>query len=267
MKKVISFSLWGKNSFYVIGAILNADIAEKEWPDWICRYYIAPSVPRAAVQELANRKNTEIFMTEEEEGWNGTFWRFYACSDPTVDVVIFRDTDSRLSIRDKAAVEQWLNSGKKVHIMRDHCEHGWPICAGTWGCRDKVLLNMIDLIQEYPKQIDNKHGNEQRFLSQRIYPNIVNDAYIHDDWFLGAYIHEFKHPFPIPRLRGDGWWNNKFPDWHSGTEHDIENYPSPCALFCPSCKTFHDNEYIGKQRYINSKDKEKYSHVLSECQQ
>jgi len=45
MKKVISFSLWGDNQNYVIGAVLNADVAKEEWPDWICRFYIAPTVP------------------------------------------------------------------------------------------------------------------------------------------------------------------------------------------------------------------------------
>ena len=62
MKKVISFSLWGNNSFYVIGAILNADIAETEWPDWICRFYVAPSVPISAILELQSRKNVEIIL-------------------------------------------------------------------------------------------------------------------------------------------------------------------------------------------------------------
>ena len=36
MNKVISISLWGDNIAYTMGSILNAEIAEKEWPDWIC---------------------------------------------------------------------------------------------------------------------------------------------------------------------------------------------------------------------------------------
>ena len=266
MKKVISFSLWGKKIGYILGGILNADIAEKEWEGWTCRYYVAPSVPKAAIKELASRKNTEIFMMQEDEGWNGMFWRFYPCSDPTVDVMISRDSDSRLSIRDKAAVDEWLNSNKKFHILRDCCQHGWPICGGAWGARDGVISDMVDLIQEYPKHLDNNHGIDQKFLAQMIYPRVVHESYVHDDWFPHMYRHETKHPFPIQRLRGEGWWNTKFPEWHSGTEHDTENYPNPCVLFCPSCKIYHDNEYIGKQRYVNNQAKQKYSYIISECE-
>ena len=249
MKKIISFSLWGKRTQYILGGILNADIAEKEWPDWICRYYIAPSVPKSAIKELTKRKNTEVFIMDEDVSWNGMFWRFYPASDPSVDVMISRDADSRISIRDKAAVDEWLNSDKDFHILRDCCQHGWPICGGAWGCRNGVIPEMIDLIQKYSrKEIDNNHGIDQKFLQSEIYPRIIHKAYVHDDWFLGAYTHEIKHPFPIPRLRGEGWWNTKFPEWHSGIEDDKQNYPNPCALFCPACNTYHDNDYIGKFR-------------------
>ena len=274
MKKVISFSMWGKNPFYIIGGILNADIAQKEWDGWICRYYVAPTVPKAAVKELAGRKNTEIFMMDEDVSWNGMFWRFYPASDPTVDVMISRDTDSRLSVRDKAAVDQWLASDKDFHILRDCCQHGWPICGGAWGCRNGVISEMVDLIDEYPrKNIDNNHGIDQKFLGSEIYPRVINNTYVHDDWFAGMYRNETKHAFPIPRLRGDGWWNTKFPEWHSGIENNQEKYPhwfgagmpGHCYLRCPACGVQHDNDYIGKLRYVTEQEKQTYIHVLNEC--
>lgn len=275
MKKVISFSMWGKNPFYIMGGILNADIAEKEWEGWTCRYYVAPTVPKIAIKELTGRKNTEVFMMDEDVSWNGMFWRFYPASDPSVDVMISRDTDSRLSIRDKAAVDEWLNSDKDFHILRDCCQHGWPICGGAWGCRNGVITEMMDLIQEYPrKEIDNNHGIDQKFLRSEIYPRIIDKAYVHDDWFGNMYRNEIKHPFPIPRLRGQGWWNIKFPEWHSGIENDPIKYPhwfgengkGHCHLnCCSSCGIFHDNEYIGKQRYITEIDKQKYINIFNEC--
>ena len=36
-KKIISFSLWGNNAVYVLNALVNADLALKIYPDWICR--------------------------------------------------------------------------------------------------------------------------------------------------------------------------------------------------------------------------------------
>ena len=40
MKKVISFSLWGNNPTYNIGAIKNAELAKEFYPDFECWFYI-----------------------------------------------------------------------------------------------------------------------------------------------------------------------------------------------------------------------------------
>ena len=41
-------------------------------------------------------------------------------NDDTVDRYIIRDVDSRLNIRERFAVEEWINSDKQFHLMRDH---------------------------------------------------------------------------------------------------------------------------------------------------
>ena len=47
--------------------------------------------------------------------------------DAGVDVFISRDADSVLSKRESAAVQDWLRSGKTLHVMHDHHQHGAPI--------------------------------------------------------------------------------------------------------------------------------------------
>ena len=42
-KKVISFSLWGNEPRYCMGAIKNAKIAQKIFKDWTCRFYVSNS--------------------------------------------------------------------------------------------------------------------------------------------------------------------------------------------------------------------------------
>jgi protein O-GlcNAc transferase len=181
MKKVISFSLWGSNPKYTIGAIKNADKALEIYPDWICRYYLGRTVPIQVVEELIKRKNTEIFIMNEEGNWTGMFWRFLAADDPNVDVMISRDTDSRVSLREKAAVEDWLNSDKDFHIIRDHPYHLIEILGGMWGARNHVLTGISKAINQYQKgdfwQVD------QNFLKQIVYPKIKNLAKVHDDFF------------------------------------------------------------------------------------
>jgi len=117
-----------------------------------------------------------------------------AASDPTVEIMISRDTDSRLNLREKAAVDEWLSGDKNFHIMRDHPAHDATIMAGMWGVRNRLLFNMVDLINQYPTgdfwQID------QNFLRDRIYPGIRAHACVHDEFFE-------KKPFPIQREGGN----------------------------------------------------------------
>lgn len=193
MKKIISFSLWGENPKYTIGALRNAELANDIYPDWVCRFYIGKSVPKNIIDELNKMKNTEIIFMDEQGDWTGMFWRFYACEDS--DVMISRDTDSRLSMREKYAVDEWLNSDKDFHIMRDHPYHRTEILGGMWGCRNGILKDIKNLINEYSKgdfwQID------QNFLREKIYPIIKNNSLIHDS-FLS--FEKQKKQFPTERI-------------------------------------------------------------------
>ncbi len=194
MKKVICFSMWGDNPKYTVGGVENADLALDIYPDWVCRYYVGKSVPDSIINELKVRPNTEVLIMNEEGNWEGMFWRFYAASDPSVDVMMSRDTDSRVDEREKLAVDEWLASDKDFHIMRDHPLHYAPILGGMWGVRNRLLFNIYDLIKEYTKgdywQVD------QNFLRDIIYPRVVDNAFAHDEFFnaFGP-----THPFPHKR--------------------------------------------------------------------
>ena len=50
-------------------------------------------------------------------------WRFETIDDPDVEINMSRDTDTRILLREKLAVDEWLASGKTFHIMRDHPHH------------------------------------------------------------------------------------------------------------------------------------------------
>jgi hypothetical protein len=178
MKKVISFSLWGDNPKYTVGALRNAELAATIYRDWICRFYCGKSVPENITLQLKSHKNVEVVDMDEQGDWTGMFWRFYACEDS--DVMISRDTDSRLSFREKNAVDEWLESNKDFHIMRDHPYHTTEILGGMWGCRNGILRDIKKLIEDYHKgdfwQVD------QNFLREKIYPLVVNQSIIHDSY-------------------------------------------------------------------------------------
>lgn len=178
MKKVISFSLWGDNPKYTIGAIRNAELTPIIFPGWISRFYCGKSVPIEIIEKLKSLPQTEVIMMEVEGDWTGMFWRFYACEDS--DIMLSRDTDSRLSQREKSAVDEWLDSDKDFHIMRDHPYHNIEILGGMWGVRNGLLKNIKELITDYTK--GNFWQVDQNFLREKIYPIVVNNCFTHDSY-------------------------------------------------------------------------------------
>jgi protein O-GlcNAc transferase len=177
MKKIISFSLWGNNPKYTVGAIKNADLAIKIYPDWICRYYVGKSTPIDIVNELKKRNNTEVIDMNEDGEWNSMFWRFYPISDDDTEIMISRDCDSRLSNREKLCVDEFLNSDKMFHTMIDHPWHG-GIMGGMWGAKKGILEKMKSLIDEWPKT--NQWQTDQSFLNHIIRPLVSETILIHD---------------------------------------------------------------------------------------
>lgn len=189
MKRVVSFSLWGSDPKYCIGAIRNAALCREYYPEWIPRYYIGDSVPKNVVRDLISFQ-AEIVNMKEPGDWRGLFWRFYAIADMDVGVMISRDCDSRISEREVMAVNDWLNSDYLFHIMRDHPAHSRRILGGMWGVKAPLLKDIRKSIDNYVPQ--NRWQSDQDFLSNVIYPKIKKYALIHDEIF------ENKQ-FPTPR--------------------------------------------------------------------
>ena len=205
MKKIVSFSLFGSDPKYTIGAIQNAKIVSA-WDDWECVIYLDDTVPQEIIKELENicelkfplkeelfSENIMEFTVNSKSIKSQPIWRFY--EGDSENTVIFRDTDSRITQRDKCSVEEWLNSDKDFHIIRDHPLHDYEILAGMWGCKNGVLLGkMHSLISRWFLYKSVKKGNfkfaDQHFLSEFIFPLINdNNVCVHDPFFA-------KKPFP-----------------------------------------------------------------------
>jgi protein O-GlcNAc transferase len=257
--KIICYSLWGNKAEYVINAIRNADVALTLFPEWKCRYYISPNVKSVFTNELNKRNNVELIFQDRDEQWNGMFWRFGGAKDAVKksDVMICRDVDSLLNIRDKACVDEWLNSDKDFHIVRDNCAHGTKIMGGIWGVRNGLLSNIKELIDNYSRKDSNNRKNiDQEFLRDIIYPRVINNALVHDPYH---FYNDNGKPMPIPR-KGPFHLNKK------PTNEDWPDISSPWRtekvnglVFCGNCNMVHDNDYIGKFAVnFTEEDKQKY---------
>jgi len=189
MKKIISFSLWGNNPKYTIGAHENVKLQRIFYPGWICRFYVHTSVPKETI-ELLKKEGCEIEERTEEPFIKhmdapGMFWRFEVLKDKDVERFIIRDADSRLSQREKNCVVDWERSGKEFHIIRDHPMHGTKIMGGMWGATNNFSqrINYDDLLNSFNNSsYKNIYATDQEFLAYMIYPLVKDSACIHDDW-------------------------------------------------------------------------------------
>lgn len=194
MKKVISFSLWGSNPDYNNGAIKNAILAKTYYPDFECWFYIhKDTVPTEIIDNLSKLDNTVIIIKEGDlNSCKPMMWRFEAIDDPDVEVMMCRDTDTRILLREKLAVDMWLNSNKLFHIMRDHPDHNFKILGGMFGTKKIPIIKSWISIMSKCIQVSEK-SYDQNFLSDYIYDAIKDNSVIHAN-FNNYEDHAMKFP-------------------------------------------------------------------------
>lgn len=182
MKKVISFSLWGSNQTYHIGAIKNAEIALRLYPDFECWFYIhKETIPQEIIDKLNSMNNTKIIFKSGDivdEKCKPRMWRFEPIDDPEVEIMMSRDTDTRILEREVFAANEWLNSDKLFHIMRDHPHHNFTILAGMFGTKKIPQIMSWKNIMDYYNKTDNRMY-DQDFLREYIYPFIKDNSVVH----------------------------------------------------------------------------------------
>jgi hypothetical protein len=143
-------------------------------------FYCATDVEAHIKEEITTWGGKIVEMNDA--GWNAMFWRFLAADSN--DIMISRDTDSRLCHREKAAVDAWLESDKDFHIMRDHPYHKTEILGGMWGVRNGLLLGLTDQMKMYDTgDFDDQYQVDQNFLREVVYPLVKDKAMVHDPFF------------------------------------------------------------------------------------
>ena len=177
-KHVVSFSLFGSSPRYLAGAIPNVELARVHYPGWICRFYVSKDVPRELLKPLRERGAEVVEMDEPTPDREGCFWRYLVACDPTVERWIVRDVDSRIGLREKTAVAEWIESGKGFHAMRDNPNHGRFILGGMWGGSGTALRGIAEMMKAWPDH--SGYGKNEEFLNQKIWPMIEHDTLQHD---------------------------------------------------------------------------------------
>jgi len=191
--KYITYSLWGDNKVYTYGIIENVLDAKKFYEGWIVRVHYNDTVPQNIVDWLKGQNNVEVIHHPgTKTKASNTLWRLedLFIKDATV---LSRDADSRFSEREVKLVNEWLESNKDFHIIRDHKHHMVPILAGTFGCRNNCLEYVgipgpLRNINSVPTKY--VRGNELLDEFTKTYTG-DRDAYLIDQIFLAYYVYNF----------------------------------------------------------------------------
>jgi hypothetical protein len=182
LKHLISYSLYGDKPRYCVGAIKNAAIALSDLPDFTVRFYVGESVPAWVTSTLRLFKNVELHPMITAEDARAMFWRFYALADLDYDYILVRDCDARLNPREIAMHQEFVESGQNFHIIKDHpTGHNYLISGGLFAAKKITLHDIHKLIQAWEPQ--GRYGNDMDFLQRIIYPRVVGEALIHDEYF------------------------------------------------------------------------------------
>ncbi len=201
MKSIFSFTLFGNQDKYCKGLLKNITIIEEKFPGWEVWVYCGEGISEHTVFELHSHTCVRLIPTNEE-GLINKFYRFFAIDDPEVQTCIIRDADSRIYERDYACIQDFLNSDKLVHIIRDHPNHHHLMMAGMWGIKKGALYHLQNTVRTYFEQWkqskpSSDFWSDTLFLCDCIYPRIMYVSMIHDE--LQSYEpREFRTPFQYP---------------------------------------------------------------------
>ena len=200
-KKILSYAVFlpaGKGElpkWIEYGIEIQAETAKLYYPGWTIRLH-ASGLPTEMIDDLLQRHdNIEIVRcTPMSSNARMMLHRLLAYDDPTVMMTLVRDVDSRFSLRELMAVNEWLGQAPSeytFHVMRDHSNHLWPVMGGTLGMTRGMLNNsstttttMLSLVdqalEEHPGKIEGFAGEDQAFLSLYVWPLVKNMALAHD---------------------------------------------------------------------------------------
>ena len=182
-RNVIAFSLYGDHRTYLEGAVRNAVAAPFLYPEWTCRFFVDASVPAALLRELA-AQGAEVKRVDGLPAQRfGTFWRLLVADDPNVDRFLIRDCDACLNLRERAAVEDWVETDRHFHVMRDAITHTELILAGMWGGVRGALPRMDKAMSEFAQDAPLSRTADQQFLREWIWPTVRQSALVHDSHF------------------------------------------------------------------------------------
>jgi hypothetical protein len=185
LRKVISFSLYGNVEKYIEGLSQNSKQINKVYPDFWIYVYLGNDFDKRILDNKFNDIKNLLFIETGKSGHEVMSYRFFTIDRPEVGISFSRDLDSLINLRDQYCINEFLKSDKKFQIIRDCQSHKTEILGGMWGIKKGLLnFNIEDRFALFKKESKLfQYGTDQQFLTKYIYPIVVNESLVFDEYF------------------------------------------------------------------------------------
>lgn len=200
---VLAFSLFGDEPRYNVGAIENAKLAKWIYPDWTVRVCVDDSTPAATIDAL-RAAAAEVVPAPQWPNWRGgMFWRLLAIDDPGFVRWGIRDADSRLTYRERQAIDSWLASGLPLHAVRDHPWHERPVILCAFDGHRAAIRDMAGHIDAWRQSgHGDEYGADEGIVAERLWPEIRDVTLVHTEFGDCHGNGGIIRPFPTRRAEG-----------------------------------------------------------------
>ncbi|XP_057303810.1 uncharacterized protein LOC130641149 [Hydractinia symbiolongicarpus] len=227
---ILSYSLNArrtKNATKRISVLATEAANSATYHDWMLRVYHDGSLPNKTQHVLTKiHKNLrfcdvrKILLLGNISHLKRNFWRLLPIGDSTVDVTCVRDVDSPLLNREFDAVEQWLESEKLFHCMRDSPQESKRITSHGFCFRNYKNNTVTEIV--FQELISNHEKVDEDLLDEHVWPLVKTDAIQHDSYQCTKFPQ--SHAFPSRRLtRTSGF---------VGCKRPCSNNVPPCPKEC-----------------------------------
>ena len=163
VNKVFSFCLYGSDDNYYTGLLENIEIIKQYYPDFEIYVY------KGICEKEWPIEGATVISTEREGAVN-MLYRYLPLKFAQIGFV--RDTDSRITERDRWCIDDFLKSDKDYHIIRDHFWHKSKIMGGLFGW--KVPLDIC-----FDLSVDFGYSVDEAVLEQVLYPRLRSRILVH----------------------------------------------------------------------------------------
>lgn len=195
--KVFSFCIYGTERNYYDGLLENIQIIREYFPDFEIYVYKGICDPSWVFS------NDVTVIETDKEGAINMLYRYLPIK--FADIGFVRDADSRVTLRDRWCITQFLKSDKTYHIVRDHYFHKSPIMGGIFGWK-----SILDIEFDLERAIT--YSEDMTYLEKVLYPIVKSNSLVHSCIY--GYVGEHVELITLPQsdnydFVGNVIWNGK----------------------------------------------------------